>query len=117
MSAQKFHAKMVNYLDEYQQYLLFIKSDCTAAAHVDIVHRFINYLYNHYLISSVYQITVSIANSKFLADYNRKNKAQVPKEMMKDILNGFFVFVYGKHGIKNEKLMKGFHVKTSKDLV
>ena len=108
MQANRFHTKMVKYLYEYQEYLILDREDGTGASHVDIVHEFINYLYNHHLIVSFDQITVSMANSKFLAYFNRVNKTAMQKEEMKEILYGFFTFLYGKHGIRNEKLMRGF---------
>ena|ERR1035437_7497570 len=108
MSAKVFHDKMVKCLDEYQDYLLLVKSNGTAVSHCSIIHEFINYLHNHHLISSIDQISVSIANSKFYAFFSRKNKEYISKETLKKILNDFFVFIFGKHGIKNEKLMRGF---------
>lgn len=109
MSAKAFHDKMVKCLDEYQDYLLLIKSNGIAVSHCSIIHEFINYLYNQHLISSIDQVSVSIANSKFYAFFSRKNKGRISKETLKKILNDFFVFVFGKYGIKNEKLMKGLN--------
>ena len=107
MSAKSFHDKMVRYLDEYHEYLLLVKSNGTAVSHYTIIHELINYLYNYHLISTLDQITVSMASSKFQADYKRRNKEMIDKETMKKIISDFFVFLYGKHGIKNEKLLKG----------
>ncbi len=100
---------MVEYLYEYQEYLLLVKSDGTAISHYTIIHEFINYLYGYHLISSVDQITISMANSKFYANYTRQNNEIISKETMKEVLKGFFVFLYGKYGIKNEKVMRGFN--------
>lgn len=106
MTAKAFHNKMVCYLDEYQEYLLLVKSNGTAVSHFSIIHKFINYIYNYHMVAGIDQITVSIANSQFLADFKRNNKEIVSKETMKKILKGFFVFLYGKYGIKNVKLMR-----------
>lgn len=107
MTARTFHDKMVAYLYEYQEYLLLVKSNGTAISHYTILHEFINYLYGYHLISNLDQITVSMANSKFRADYKRRNPEVIDKETMQKIIKGFFIFLYGKYGIKNEKLMKG----------
>jgi hypothetical protein len=107
MTAKAFHNKMVAYLCEYQEYLLLVKSNTTAISHYAILHKFISYLYNYHLVSSFDQITVSMSGSKFLTDYQKRNKEVIDKDTMKKIIKGYFVFIYGKYGIKNEKLMKG----------
>ncbi len=107
MNARAFHNKMASYLEEYQEYLLLVKSNGTAVSHYSILYEFINYIYNYHLITDIDQITVSMANSKFQAEFKRHNKEEISKESMKNILKGFFIFIYGKYGINNEKLMKG----------
>jgi len=107
MTARAFHDKMVEYLYEYQEYLLLIKSDGTSVSHYTILHEFINYIYNYHLVTCLDQITVSMVNSKFRADYKRRNSEIIDKETMQKIIKGFFVFLYGKYGIKNEKIMRG----------
>lgn len=106
-SSKRFHTKMIKYLDEYKDYLLHVKSDGTSVSHGVIIHQFINFILNHHLISSLDQITVSICNSKFQAEYKKLNKIPISVEEMKPILKGFFTFIYGKYGVKNEKVMKG----------
>jgi hypothetical protein len=110
--AKTFHDKMVKYLEEYQEYLLLVKSNGTAISHYTILHQFINYILNHHLVCGFDQITVSMTNSKFLADFKRHNKEVIDKETMKKIIKGFFVFLYGKHGVKNEKVMRGLEKQT-----
>jgi len=107
MTAKGFHNKMVSYLGEYQKRLILIKSSDTAESHCSVIHEFINYIYNYHLVAGIDQITVSMANSKFQADYKRKNKGAIPNETMKKILKDFFTFLYEKHRIKNEKLLRG----------
>ena len=68
----------------------------------------INYIYNHHLVSSIDQITVSMANSKFYADFKRRRNEDISKEQMKYILRDFFVFIDERHSIRNEKLMKNW---------
>jgi uncharacterized protein YjgD (DUF1641 family) len=106
MNPKSFYNRMLMYLEEYKKYLLE-QSNGTVTSHSDIIHEFINYLYNHHLVSGIDQITVSIANSKFFADFKRRNKKHISKDEMKNILNGFFTFLYAKYGIRNEKLMNG----------
>lgn len=85
----------------------------TMVSHRDIIHEFIEYLFGQHLISDLNQITVSIANSKFLAKYKQKYQDEVISNgEVKEILKGYFTFIYGKHGIKNEKIMRGFDYKT-----
>lgn len=108
MSAKIFYNKMIKYLDAYQKTLSLVKPN-EVIVHYLVIHQFILYLYNYHLIASVDQITVSMANSKFYAFYTRKNKERISKETMKKILTGFFLFISEKHGIRNEKLMKGFN--------
>jgi hypothetical protein len=107
MTPKGFHNKMIKSLDEYQEYLLLEKPKETVVSHCSILHEFFNYLYNFHLVSGIEQITVSMANSKFQTDFRRRNKTIVTKELMKKILNDFFVFFYCKYGINNEKLMRG----------
>ena len=108
IESRVFHDKMVEYLYEYQEYMILVKSDGTAISHYTILHEFINHLYNNHLVTSFDQIKVSLANSKFRADYKRRNPEIIDKHTMQSILKGYFVFLYGKYGMKNEKLMKGF---------
>lgn len=110
MTARAFHNKMVEYLDGYQMYLLLVKPNENVVFHCTIIHEFINYVYNYHLVFGIDQITVSMANSKFYADFKRQNKEVVPKETMKEILKDFFIFLDGKYGIKNEKLIRGFGI-------
>lgn len=107
MSARTFHTKMVRYLDDYQKHLLLVKSNGSAISHSSIVHEFLNFLYNHHLVGAIDQITVSMANSKFLAEYKRRNKEIISKEEMKEVLKGYFVFIDGKYGLRNEVVMRG----------
>lgn len=101
---------MVCYLEEYQEYLLLVKPNSLAVSHCSIIHEFINYIYNYHLVSGIDQITVSMANSKFQADYKRKNHKAGDKETMRNIFKDFFVFIYEKHGIKNNKLMNDWKI-------
>ena len=109
--ARTFHDKLVKYLDEYEDYLLHSKLYETLSSHRVINYEFINFIYNHHLISDFDQLTIPLVNSKFLAFFKRTNKLEISNQEMKTVLSGFFVFLYGKHGIRNEKVMKGLTVK------
>ena len=67
-SSKRFHSKMIMYLDEYKDYLLYSKSEGVSVSHGSIIHQFLDFLWNQHLISSLDQITVSMCNSKFLAE-------------------------------------------------
>ena len=108
MGAKAFHSKMLSCLEKYQKFLILEKANGTSVSHTAIIHEFINYIYNHHLVSSIDQITVSMANSKFYADFQRRSYENISKEKMKVILRDFFVFIYGKYGIRNEKLLKNW---------
>lgn len=110
MTDRAFHNKMVEYLDEYQMYLLLVKSNENLVSHCSIIHEFINYIYNYHLVAGIEQITVSMANSKFYAFYTRKNKESITKETLKEILKDFFIFLNMKYGLNNEKLTRGFGI-------
>lgn len=107
MTAKGFHDKMVRYLNEYQEHLLLSKANGTPISHCYIIQEFINYLYNYHLISGIDQITVSMANSKFLSHFKKRNDEAISTELMKSVLKDFFFFISKKYEIKNEKLMKG----------
>lgn len=107
MTIKRFHDNMVSFLEEYREYLLQVKFNEVGISHCSVIHEFINYLYDDHLISGFDQISVSIANSKFHTQYNRLNKDVISKQAMKNILKGFFTFLHEKHGIKNEKLIRG----------
>lgn len=107
MSAKTFHSKMLRHLDEYQEHLGIVKSKETAITHYSIVHEFLDFLNNKNLVGAIDQITVSMANSKFMAEYRRQNKEVISKEEMKEVLKGYFVFIDGKYGLRNEILMNG----------
>lgn len=76
---------MVLYLDEYRNHLQ-VKSNGKANSECSIVHEFLDFLYNKNLVGAIDQITVSMANSKFMAEYRRHNKQGITKEEMKQIL-------------------------------
>jgi hypothetical protein len=107
-SAKRFHTKMVKYLDEYTEYNLLIKSDGEKFSHHPIIHEFLAYLFGQHLISDISEITVAMANSKFFAHYKIHNPEIITSSEIKTILNGYFTFIYGKYGVKNEKIMRGF---------
>jgi hypothetical protein len=109
--AKRLHDKMVGYLDEYTEYLLLVKSDGTCVSHRDVIHQYINYLLNYHLPSDFSQITVAMTNSGFYAKYKANNEALISKDEVKGILKGFFIFLKGKHDIRNEKVLKGLETK------
>ena len=100
---------MVEYIDEYREHLLLVQTDALATNRLVILQEFVNYLWGYHLITDLDQITVSIANSGFHAKlYTQNEDVPYAKETVKIFLKDFFIFLYGKHGIKNEKMMKGF---------
>jgi hypothetical protein len=103
--AKRFHERMVGYLDEYSEYLLLVKSDGTLVSHCSIILHFIDYLHNYHSITELDQITASMANSRFYAKYKTLDEGFIHRNELKEILRGFFTFIYGKYGIKNENLM------------
>lgn len=107
MTSKRFHDKMVIHLNEYRDNLILIKSNEKVISNCAIVNEFINYLHDQHLISDYEQITVSIANSKFHNHYEKRSKKVISKQTIKYILHEFFIFVYEKYGIKNDKLMNG----------
>ncbi len=109
-AADRFHKKMVEYIDEYRVHILLVNPVLDPTNNLAVTQEFVNYLFSN-LIKDFDEITVSIANSKFYAFFIVTYKQEVPKDVVKGILKDFFTFLYGKHGIKNEKLMKGFEEK------
>ena len=105
-TAKPFHDKMVEYCEEYFQYQLFEKSDKGAISNNDIIHLMINYLFEN-LVSDFSEITLSMVSSKFRAQYKQRYDERISRNSMKKIIKGFFTFIYGKYGIKNDRLMKG----------
>lgn len=83
-----FHDKMVEYLEEYKDYLLLVKSDGSSVSHGDLIHQFINFIYGHHLISDLSQITVSLVNSKFYAYFRKMNVEDISKDELKRIQIG-----------------------------
>lgn len=98
---------MISYLDEYREQLVLIKASEETVSHCSVFHEFIKYLHNYQLVAWIDRIIVGMANSKFQADYKRKDRLVIPNEIMKEILKNFFVFLHEKHPIKNKKLMRG----------
>lgn len=108
-AAALFHKKMVAYIDEYREHLFFVQTDTFATNRLVILHEFVNYLWGYHLITELDQIAVRIANSKFLAKlYSQNEEVPFSKDTIKGFLKDFFIFLYGKHGIKNDRIMKGF---------
>ena len=110
-AAKGFHTNMVKYLDEYTEHNLLVKADGETFSHHPIIHQFLAFLFGAHLITDISEITVAMANSKFFAYYTFHNEETISKTEIKKILSGYFTFIYGKYGIKNEKLMKGFVYK------
>lgn len=107
MAPQRFHTLLLLYLDEYRVHLSKIKSNSQTTSYCIIISEFTNYLYNPNLVGGIDQITVSMACSNFFVFHKRRKKEVVPKEVMKKILKGYFVFLDGKYGMRNETLMRG----------
>jgi len=107
-AAKRFHTKMVKYLDEYTEHNLLVKGGGDTFSHHPIIHEFLAYLFGHHLVTNIDEISVAMANSKFYAKYKFHNKHSISTSEMKNILKGYFIFIYGKYGIKNEQIMKGF---------
>jgi|GEM_PF-3303872 len=105
--ADLFHKKMVAYTDEYRTHLLRDKSQTDIQDRLNVIQGFSSYLFSH-LISDLDEITVSMANSRFHSYYNRQFRESVRKQFFKSSLKAFFIFIYGKHGIKNQIMMDGF---------
>ena len=105
--ASPFYYEMVRYQEEYLQYLLFQKLNMRAITHADIINAFINYLFKYHLVSDINQITVAMVKSKFYSHYKQEYDTSIDKKIMQEIIKGFFTFIYGKYGIKNETLMRG----------
>lgn len=106
--AEAFHKEMVKYLDEYTEHLLLVKGGKTSVSSHTIIQEFINYLFNEHLIANIEHITVLMANSQFYKCYQKLNPELLTDQEIKHILKDFFLFIYGKHGLSNGKLMKGF---------
>ena len=67
----------------------------------------INYLFEN-LVSEFDEITFAMVSSKFHTQYKQLYDERIDRHSMNKIIRGFFVFIYGKYGIKNDKVMRGF---------
>ena len=104
--AKQFHDRMLSYLEEYKDFLLLEKGDGTLASHGDIVHQFINFLFSN-LVTEFGQITVAMVRSRFYGEFKKMNEQFISKEDLQKILKGFFEFLEKKHGVKNERVIRG----------
>ena len=111
-TAKPFHDKMVEYCEEYFQYQLFEKSNKGAISNNDIIHLMINFLFEN-LVSDFNEITLAMISSKFRAHYRQRYDERIDKRSTNKIFKEFFTFIYGKYGIRNEKVMKGLSISSN----
>lgn len=102
-SAKIFHDQLIEYLDEYAEYLLTIKSDPDVISKRVMLQQFINYLFNEHLVKTLDEITPEMLQFGNLSqDEYPDLTANVPQEAILVTLSDFFGFLYGKYGLRNE---------------
>ena len=71
---------------------------------MQVVGYFIDYLTFEKGISGFEQITISLKNSKFRNSFYPNTDSAIPPSASEKYINEFFLFIYDRHGIKNDKL-------------
>ena len=105
LPAKLFHDRMIVYLEEYADYLMNIKSDTTFISQEVILRQCFNFLYNEHLVKDLNEITPEMLRFDNLPEEIYPDLGQkTPIGLILSTLNGFLEFLYGKYGLRNERL-------------
>jgi hypothetical protein len=101
--AKIFHDQIIEYLDEYAEYLLAVKSDSNVITKRVMLQQFINYLFNEHLVKSLNEITPEMLRFGNLSEEEYPDLVpNTPQGQILATLSDFFEFIYGKHGLRND---------------
>jgi hypothetical protein len=93
------------------QYRIYLSADAkpqTVNKHLIVINGFIEYACFEHSVSGFEEITAGMVGATFTRWLNSNDDESFQPATVKNILKGYFDFIYNTHGIRNEKLMKSF---------
>lgn len=102
-------------LSEYRkEYILAIADSVswrTADKYSYVINMMIDYVCVNHGAAGFEDLTVSMINSKFLAWFNSHTGEGFQKITIKNILKGYFEFIYQTYGIRNSIILENLKKK------
>jgi hypothetical protein len=108
---EAFFIELSEYLEEYIFSIADNISNRTAHKYSAVINGMIDYVCVNHGAAGFEDLTVSMVNSKFLAWYNSHTHEGLQKITVKNILKGYFEFIYQTHGIRNSIILKSLSKK------
>ena len=108
---EAFFLELEEYKNEYELYLATTVKRSTILKHAAVINGMIDYVCVDHGAAGFEDITAAMVNSKFLSWYNSHTHEGLQKVTAKNILKGYFQFIYDRHGIKSDLIMKSLDRK------
>jgi hypothetical protein len=111
VSSTYFYKEMKSYLEEYIKFLRKSIPSKVVDQHYDIIFFYIEFLHHKEMCIGFEEISIAMCNSKFRPYFIKNTNKLLSEKNCRMTLKGFFDFIYDRHGIKNEKVMKALSKK------
>lgn len=105
-AAELFRKEMKGYRNDYENFLKEKYSRSTANKHIYLISFLIDELDVKYTVNGFEKITLGMCGSKLVSTYNSTYSESLQLATCKNILFGFFNFIYSKYGIANQELLQ-----------
>ncbi len=101
-----FHKELEEYLSEYSNHLQTKFSKSTVGKHWSVISEFFFFSIGYKNVKGFEDFTVGIAGSKFAQYYNGHAFDKLSTFTVRNILYGFFSFVYEKYSVANKSFLQ-----------
>ena len=101
-----FHQELSEFAEEYRVFLLTKFTKSTTDKHLMVIQEFGFYVTGYHPVNGFEELTVTLAGSKFKQYFNGMSDESLSTFTARNILYGFFLFIYEKHGIGNTAFIK-----------
>ncbi|MGQ0827631.1 MAG: hypothetical protein ACT4ON_04465 [Bacteroidota bacterium] len=105
--AERFSEELITYVGEYKTFLSDQYSKNTVGKKCGLIYFCIDHMLGYEKVMGFEDITIDKCGSKMLNSYNYHERNKISLTQSREILHSFFLFIYDKHGIANQKLLEG----------
>jgi hypothetical protein len=99
-SYEVFQHELDEYLKEYRTYLSADLKPQTVSKHLIVINGFIEYACFEHSVSGFEEITAGMVGATFTRWLNRNDDENFQAATVKNILKGYFDFIYNTHSIR-----------------